>query len=433
MIIHSPIRVTDQKFTEYTAKINFQKKDRTLVFRIHSRYDHLLTDLSDPFLIALLLPAMKNEKIIEVHGKVSERLLKNLRSTVQDILCMLVPGLRKVPITATEVIKLPKVKDNNVLSAMSGGIDSFVTFEDYFLKPKTSTKITHFLLNNMSSIYEQKPHVIANVRKLLSKYNAPLIQTWSNVNFFNGWASQSAYYDRLLTTDETHTMDNAAIAHLLGGEPNTFLYSSSSGSNTQGTEYTVIENGKSTTVSRFNDKQLILKNKSNFNRIFKEVGKYSNTNFIWTDVKGSYNSPCIAEPILLPLLSTPQVKCESVGTEYTRPEKTIKVANLKDAHNHLDVCNESSTTRKYVNCGTCRKCTRLLLTLEIINKKNHFKSDIFDLEAWDQIRSAYIQELPNRYSCHDDVETFWWAQASAPELFEVKQGQQPQFPTLGLV
>ena len=433
MIIHSPIRVTDKKFTEYTAKINFLKRDGTLVFRIDSRYDHMLTDLSDPFLIALLLPAMRNEKGIEVRGKVSERLLKNMQSTVQDILCMLIPGLRKIPITATEVITGSPVKSKNVLSAVSGGVDSFVTFEDYYLKPKTSTKITHFLLNNMCDIYDKKPQVIDNVKKLLNKYNAPLIQTWSNSHIFARWSWFGADHDRQFTIDETHPMENSAIAHLLGGEPNTFLYSSSSGSYTRGTEFTVMdENGKSTTVSKFNHKQLTLKNKSNFNRIFKEVGKYSNTNFIWTDVVGSYNSPCIAEPTLLPLLSTPQVKCESVGTEYTRPEKTIKVANLKDAHNHLAVCNRPPTL-KYVNCGICRKCTRVLLMLELINKKNHFKSNTFDLEAWDQIRSAYIQELPNRYSCHDDVETCWWIQENAKELFEVKRGQQPQFPTLGLL
>ena len=433
MIIHSPIRVTDKKFTEYTAKINFLKSDRTLVFRIDSCYDHMLTDLSDPFLIALLLPAMGNKEDIEVRGKISERLLKNMQSTVQDILCMLIPGLRKIPITATEVITGSPVKSKNVLSAVSGGVDSFVTFEDYYLKPKTSTKITHFLLNNMCDIYDKKPQVIDNVKKLLNKYNAPLIQTWSNSHIFCRWSWFGADHDRQFTIDETHPMENSAIAHLLGGEPNTFLYSSSSGSCTRGTEFTVMdENGKSTTVSKFNHKQLTLKNKSNFNRIFKEVGKYSNTNFIWTDVVGSYNSPCIAEPTLLPLLSTPQVKCESVGTEYTRPEKTIKVANLKDAHNHLAVCNRPPTL-KYVNCGICRKCTRVLLMLELINKKNHFKSNTFDLEAWDQIRSAYIQELPNRYSCHDDVETCWWIQENAKELFEVKRGQQPQFPTLGLL
>ena len=439
MIIHSPIRVTDKKFTEYTAKINFLKSDRTLVFRIDSCYDHMLTDLSDPFLIALLLPAMGNKEDIEVRGKISERLLKNMQSTVQDILCMLIPGLRKVSITATEVITGSPVKSKNVLSAVSGGVDSFVTFEDYYLKPKTSTKITHFLLNNMCDIYDKKPQVIDNVKKLLNKYNVPLIQTWSNLHIFARWDTildRRGKYGRQFTIDETHPMENSAIAHLLGGKPNTFLYSSSVGGNTRGTEFVIVdENGKSKTVSKFNHKQLTLKNRANFNRIFKESGKFSNTNFLFptTDTGGDPGNDIMAcEPTLLPLLSTPQVKCESVGTEYTRPEKTIKVADLKDAHNHLDVCNRPPTL-KYVNCGICRKCTRVLLMLELINKKNYFKSNTFDLEAWDQIKSAYIQELPDRYSCHDDVETCWWIQENAKELFEVKREQQPQFPTLGLL
>jgi hypothetical protein len=238
MIIHSPIRVTDKKFTEYTAKINFLKKDRTLVFRIDSRYDHLLTDLSDPFLIALLLPAMRNGEGIEVRGKVSDKLLKNMQSTVQDALCSVILYLKKVPITATEVITGSPAGSKNVLCGMSGGVDSFASFEDYYLRPKTSTKITHFLFNNQANLYESTPQKIDNVRKLLRKYNAPLIQTWSNSHMFR------EQYGLKVSVDSSYAMDNVAIAHLLGGESNTFLISDGGSANPRGTESTFVDNFK---------------------------------------------------------------------------------------------------------------------------------------------------------------------------------------------
>lgn len=341
MIIRLPYIENEGEFITLKSKITFLGINETLYFKIEKIYKSWLTNKLDPFLISLLIPAMKNNENIIVEGKISKKLFENL-DKIQDLLIAVIPVLSKIKVDA-ELIEEQDQNYKNVLSGFSAGVDAFTTFEDYYLKPKYDVKITHFLFNNLTYGNNRIAQKITNINKIKDKYNFPLFQTWSNLHSFYKKGHKIGF-------EQTHTMRNAAIAHFLGGQPNLFLYSSTF------------------------HKDLIQPTKS--------------------------HDLAIIDDLLLPLLSSYTVQCRSVGSEYTRLDKTLKVSKLKDAYSHLDTCI-GKQTKQFINCGTCRKCTRALLTFELVNKKDNFKK-IFNLDEWHKVRSVYIKELSNRTQLNDN-------------------------------
>lgn len=341
MIIGLPYIAVEDNFAVLNSKINFFNTNEVLYFKIHKEYKSWLSNTSDALLISLLIPAMKNNEDIIVEGKISKNLYSNL-DKIQELLIAVIPILSKIKVTA-DLIEEDEKPFINVLSGFSAGVDAFTTFDDYYLNPKYDIKITHFLFNNLTYGSNRITRKISNINKVKNKYNFPLFQTWSNLHSFYKKGHKIGF-------EQTHTMRNAAIAHFLGGRPNLFLYSSTF------------------------HKDLIRPTKS--------------------------HDLAIIDDILLPLLSSYTVQCKSVGSEYTRIDKTLKVSNLQDAYNHLDTCI-GKQTREFINCGKCRKCTRALLTFELVNKKDKFKK-IFNLDAYHKLRSDYIKELSNRTQLNDN-------------------------------
>lgn len=341
MIIYKPSIIKDDTFVSYNSKINFLDTDENLYFKIDKQYANWLTDKSDPLLISLLIPAMKNKENIKIHGKISKILYKNL-DEIQNLLIAVIPHLSKIKVDA-DLIEEDLIQHEVVLSGFSAGVDAFTTFEDYYLNPKSDINISHFLFNNLTYGNTRIAQKIDNINKIKNKYNFPLFQTWSNLHSFYKKGHKIGF-------EQTHTVRNSAIPHFLGGMPSLFLYSSTF------------------------HKDLIQPVQS--------------------------NDLAIIDDLLLPLLSSNSVTCISVGSEYTRLDKTLKVSKLLDAYQHLDTCIGKQTS-KFINCGTCRKCTRALLTFELVNQKDNFK-DAFNLEAWNSVRNDYIKDLPNRTQLNDN-------------------------------
>jgi hypothetical protein len=324
----------------YVSKINFLDEEKYLYFSVDKKYFNMITTFSDPLLISLLIPAMRHKQDIIIEGNISKKLFNNI-DNIQEILLKVIPYLSKVSIKCN-IIEEHEIPKKNIISAFSAGIDAFTTFQDYYLEPKYNKKITHFIFNNIGLGNARIAYKIKNIQSIVDKYRFPFIQTWSNLHNFYLKGQRIGF-------EQTHTIRNAAIAHFLGGEGNNFLYSSTFH------------------LSKINAQPS-------------------------TDL-------AIVDNILLPLLSTPRVKSESVGSEYTRLEKTRKVAYIEDAHKHLDICI-GKQGNGFLNCGICRKCTRALLTLELESKEKSFK-DVFNFEQWQEVRSNYIDQLENRTQLND--------------------------------
>jgi hypothetical protein len=108
-----------------------------------------------------------------------------------------------------------------------------------------------------------------------------------------------AFYGKGLGNQQTHTLRNASVALLLQGGIGRYLYASS----------------------------------YNFKNVFV----------------GATYSMAYSDTIALPLLSTEVLDAISVGSEYTRIEKTLRVAEIPDSYGTLDVC---VSPKKAGNCST---------------------------------------------------------------------------------
>lgn len=340
MIIDKPtIRIKDKKAI-YSSIVEFENENVELYFSIDEKFSYLLASSSDPLLISMLIPCMQNAEDLEIKGKISLQLHNNLNE-IQDILCVVIPHLHKINVFVDNIVDEFPNNTKNVFTGFSAGIDSFVTFDDYFLNPK-DLKVTHFLFNNINHKDYKIDIKLNNISKIVKKYNFPLIQTKTNLhNFYKK--------HRNIGFEQTHTIRNASVPHFLSGVHNIFLYSST------------------------------------FHKDLIQIVKS--------------NDLAIVDDILLPLLSTPLVECRAVGSEYTRVDKTIKVSEMEDAYKYLDTCI-GDQSKLMLNCGVCRKCTRALATFELVNKKENFDR-IFNLQDWNKIRKQYLLDLPTRTQLND--------------------------------
>lgn len=321
--------------------LNATINQHNIWFSVDKKYKDLVTDFYDPFVVAMLVPCMKSKTDMHIKGKVSAQLINSL-DNLQDIIISIIPTLTKINVKADEYIKIKKTKNKNVFAGFSAGIDAFITFKDYYLEPKSDIKITHFIHNNLTysrKIIDKKLH---RIKKLQKKYNFDLIETYTNFHFMYKLVGSGINFE------QTHTLRNSAIAFLLSKNDNIFLYSSTFHKDLTGLK----EN--------------------------KDMG--------------------IADPMILSTLSTDNVKCISAGSEYTRIQKTIEVANITDAHEYLDTCIKKD--KHYINCGICRKCARALATLECVNKVDLFKN-IFNVEAWNKYKQTYYSNLKTHTQIND--------------------------------
>lgn len=104
---------------------------------------------------------------------------------------------------------------------------------------------------------------------------------------------------------------------------------------------------------------------------------------------GPTNDLAYNDLITLPLLSTDTLDAFSVGSEYSRVQKTLRVAELPDSYGTLDVCVNTSNSSSHTNCSKCWKCLRTLATLEIAGYLERY-SDSFDLDIYKSQREQYF-------------------------------------------
>lgn len=305
----------------------------------------MISDSADAVVVALLFPAMARGEDIEVESAISEDLYYHLNKSVQVILKSVFPGLHEIQINPRE-LTAPQQKSPGVATGFSGGIDSFCVLADHYYSDDVpgGFRLTHLLFNNVGShgaggeaLFNTR---FSRVKSMAEQIGLPILAVNSNLDSF--------YIDLGYDFIDTHTPRNVSVAHLL-------------------------KNG---------------------------IGRYyyaSTYDYRSTAVGTSKGGLPQCEPVLLPLLSTGSMDIISAGSEYTRVEKTLKVAAIEDSHDLLDICVKAKQAEKVdaINCSTCWKCMRTLLTLDIAGLLDSY-DQMFDLELYRARRDKYIAEIYNK-------------------------------------
>jgi hypothetical protein len=97
--------------------------------------------------------------------------------------------------------------------------------------------------------------------------------------------------------------------------------------------------------------------------------------------------PWGSHPLTDPLLSSGRLRIVHDGASFTRVQKTERIARSEIALKSLRVCHKFGSER---NCGTCNKCYRTLITLEILGVRDHcstFPKEGFDFKRIEKIYS----------------------------------------------
>lgn len=311
--------------------IRSSEGERTLWYSIPTAFENMLSDTSDAALLSLLIPAMAANETIHIKGMVSERLLYHLRSPYQILLRKVIPSLHKVSIEPEETYSKAQ-RGPAVATGFSGGIDSYCVLADHFYNnPLPTFKVTHLIFSNVGSHCRHDDWFKARYERAAAtakRIGLPIIRVDSNIESF---------YGKGLTYQMTTPLRNTCVALLLQNKVGRFMHAST----------------------------------HHYGNIF--VGPARSTAF----------SELISEP----MLSTERFDALSVGSEYTRVEKTLKVSEIEDSYDTLDVCISPERATTHINCSVCKKCLRTQLTLDIAGKLGHYES-VFDLDA-------YMQEVPH--------------------------------------
>ena len=337
MKISQPKLVRQDDLVVYQVTVQSSLGERTLRYELGEKYADLLSDRADAALVALLLPAMKLGEDIELESPISEKLYYTLSSAYQGLLRYIIPGLKAIAIHPESLENSPP-NPSGVMTGFSGGIDAFCTLADHFYNDQIpdSFRITHLIFNNVGSHSSGGEKLFRSryqrLLPLAQKLDLPFIAINSNL--------EELYRDVAITFRMSSVARNMSVALLFQEGIGKYLYAS-------GYQYIQL-----------------------------------NTQPNVTGIMAYW------EPIAVPLLSTDRMELLSVGHEYTRVEKTLRVAEIEDSYTWLDIC---STNKLAGNCGACKKCLQTQLTLDIAGQLDRYAA-AFNLDRYRQIRHNYLPE-----------------------------------------
>lgn len=340
MRIGAPEISTENGLTTWSVEVRgLAGTPERLWFQVPEAHAGMLTDIADPALIGLLLPAMHSGESMIIDGVVTDELAHNLTHGYQHILEIVVPDLTQVAVEPRAALPASDPA-RGVGAGFSAGVDSYAVIAEHYLQPvPDDLRLTHLTFFNVGS------HSSGEVgrRRFRARYDLlapaadaiglPFIAVDSNLDDFYSFT----------TYQQTYGPRNISAASLLQGALGRYYFAGSFAFRNSG------------------------------------VRRSTDTGF--------------SEPISLPLLATRAFRPLSHGNEYSRVEKTLIVADAPLTYSSLNVC--VSPTENGGNCSTCEKCLRTELTLDIAGRLSDYRS-VFDLETYTTVRAGYLDHVAVR-------------------------------------
>lgn len=338
-------RPAEQPKQEQSQQEGAKQEARTLWYSLAEEYADMVSDSSDAALVALLLPAMQEGQDIYLEGSISERLYYHLRGPYQELMQVWMPRLKRIKIHPSDLHVHP-ANSNGVAAGFSAGVDSYCLLERHYFSPHVPDgfRITHLLFNNVGShtssrnvgdtaqLFHKRQQGVSSI---VAEFGLPLVIVDSNLDSFYRNLPSCENFSFI----DSHTLRNVSVALLLQSGIGRFLYAS---------------------------------------------GQYIGDSSVDPHV------PIAAlDPIALPMLSSEAMEAFSVDNQFTRVEKTLRVAQVEASYTSLDVCTQLN---EGYNCGQCEKCMRTLLTLEIAGYLDRYQA-VFDLDAYRKYRDRFLAKL----------------------------------------
>lgn len=303
-----------------------------LYYEVKTEYKKYLTyELSDAFVVTLMLWAMERNEDIRCEAPISERLYKQLTEYLIPAISKNIKQYSKIKIIA-ETANI-RFNGDGVGTGLSCGVDSFYT-----------------ILKNLNHSKESKLNI-------------------THLCYFNVGASGGDMGD----------VDNAR--HIYQERMKEFEIVS----NELGCEFLTVDSNmneflkqdhEATHVFRTLSVPLALQKLFHL-YYFSSTAEYNKFKFVWFD--------CSYYDLLnMQAISNDNLRFELVGGETTRQGKVEFICDNKVVQNHLNVC-----IRGIHNDNTCVKCKRTMLNLYIAGKLDDFRN-VFDVDGFYKNKSKIL-------------------------------------------
>jgi len=343
---------------KYSCRVTFGGEERQLWYSVDQQYGDMISSRADAAVVTMLQPAMLAGEDIHVEGELSETLAYHLQQMQpQGILAAVYPRLSVVYVSPEGGTISTAALGQGVSTGFSGGIDSYCLLADHLRDDAPAGhRLTHLTYHNVGS-HGSNPSLF------YSRYNqlAPVADKLG-LPFIDVDSNGAEFHKRGFWFGESHTPRNAAVA-------------------------LVLQNG----VSR---------------HFYASAYSYKSI------VRGAHVIAHV-DPMLLPVLSG-SVRLVASGSEYTRVEKTLRVAKIEESYSTLDVCVDEASPE---NCSRCWKCVRTICTLEVAGLLDRYAS-VFDLDAMTS-RERWIKVATRAPTNPNDQETLSFAVESGMRLPKV--------------
>lgn len=299
--------------------------------------------VQDWIAVALIYPAMLRGQPLHIDGPISETLLFNLNNDIQALLRHFNPALSRITVSAQPTNPAPLVESLDTGTGFSAGVDSFSTLATF----ANSSVPAIYRLSSLSTFNVGAMGSVTASAELYQRYSQRVKRhalqekmNWNTVdsNLAEFYTEASANFVR------TSCLRNAAAVLFFQDLQKCYHYSSS---------YPYVDT----------------------NRSRDELG--------------------YLESVLLPLLSTENLTFTHACAGMKRSEKISSITQYVPAQGMLDVCVAPPDVRmasEKINCSRCRKCTRTMLNLDILECLPSF-SDVFDIALFHKNRRAIIKEF----------------------------------------
>lgn len=299
----------------------------------------MTTEKLDGFVVALLLLAMRLGEDIHLKAPISEKLYYNLENYYINLLSQTLDELKPIHIIADQFDYGVSYENKNaVCTGFSGGVDSFCSIYDHYNKSNSPKNydITHLLFNNVgahdSSDSEERKRLSDSHYSFLKEFPKSIGMEFIKID---------SNLDDILQIDFelSHTPRNISCVLLLQKLVSKYYYASA----------------------------------------------YSYSSYDMQNIKDIGD----LDPVAVHLLSTETLDCISVGSQYTRTQKTEIISKYEPTKRYLNVCTDETT---HLNCSTCSKCLRTFLTLDILGILDEYK-EVMDYQAYLCVRDGYMRKV----------------------------------------
>lgn len=332
-------RATGPTRTEVQAYLADGEHEIPITFTIEADGGAVEVDTADGLFPVALLYAMQRGRDLHVEAPLSPRLVYGANLHLATILTRIIPDLHPSRVTASAMVEMPARPGRGVVTGCSGGVDSFNVLQDHlFQSTPPGFAVTHLLFNSVGShpvddhdrVFRVR---LDRVRRLATAIGLPLIVTTSNQDEVLGNPSFQVF----------DAVRNATVPLLLQTVARRAYYAASS--------------------------------------TYAEVGVYR------------HGAADIADPLVLPMLSTERMDLVSVGCDLSRMEKIARLPQIPFTREFLDICTYSPD--HVVNCGRClNKCAPTIASMEMLGILDQY-APLFDLDAYREAKNRFLVHMLN--------------------------------------